>query len=166
MQILSRDNSNLTVESIYNILDKDEKGYITIDNVNLLLSSMNDYMVNEISNNNPLDTSFETKAKGNSEYIIQKLFYLKKNVDYIFKSDFLEYFQKNSALEALKIKIIETEGYILKKYELNITGNHIYNRLNTVCLSIKENESLIKSINDRNLLYLYFRFNGITKTFK
>ena len=146
------ENNGLTHENIYSILDKEDNGYFTAENVNLILSSINDYMINEITSNNPLDTSFEDKFKSSSDYILQKLFVSRNNeldkIERITKSDYFEFYQKNSAIEALRIKIKETNVYILKKYDLNITKNNIYNRVNTVRFSLEEHESLIMSMTD------------------
>ena len=124
-------------------MDKEDKGFISYDNVSLLLLNLNDYMIHEITSFNPLDTSFEKKAMEKEEYILEKLF---TNSQIITSDDYFENYKKNSAFEALILNITETQIYILKKYELNITKNHIYNRINTIKISIKENESLIESI--------------------
>ena len=147
INIMSKDNFVLNHERLYNIIDKKDKGYINLENINLILININDYMINEISNNNPLDLSFEEKTKRNSDYILEKLF-KDVNNSIITKYDYMENYQKNSALESLTIKLIETDVYILKKYEINITANEIYERRNTIQLSIKPNDSLVRSINE------------------
>jgi len=121
------------------------------------MSNINEYMINEITTYNPLDMSFEAKAKSKEEYILEKLFNGEKE-KIITKSNLFEFYHMNSAIEAMKIKIHEAKNYILKKYELNLTKNHIYKRSNTITLSIKENESLIESLNDRIYIYLMYRY--------
>jgi len=106
LKIISCKNNNLNDQlTLYNIIDKEDKGSFTIEEVYLLNFSLNDFLANE---------GERESERGHS--IIDRIFSSGQKL--ITKKDFLANFGNNSGIDLLKSKINEVNEYIKKKLQL------------------------------------------------
>ena len=105
-------------KTIYNILDKEEKGFFNIDDVNFLVSSLNEFLISDCY---ALDISFEKREREKNFSLIDKIF--KPGVTSIEREAFLTDYKTNLGIAFLRSKLNEVGVYLKKKSEIKLVSN-------------------------------------------